>query len=134
MPLTRFQATLILLAIFFLGCGGKAQLKSVPVNGKVVGHEGKSVGPIIVIFWPEDSKNNRMKSAVCEADGSFHLECPPGNYKVTVSPVRSKGATAPPSPQGPEAAIPARYQSELTTTLNVKVPETRADDIILNLK
>jgi hypothetical protein len=124
---------IIFLPIFFLGCG-KPQLKPVPVRGKVVGREGKSVGAVTVIFWPEDTRKNQGAGAVCEADGSFYLECLPGNYKVTVSPIRPKGATQPPPPQGPNSAIPATYQNALTTTLNVQIPETGKDDVVLNLK
>ncbi len=134
MPVARFQLTLGLLTLFFLGCGGTAQPKLVPVRGKVVGREGKSVGPVTVIFWPEDTKKNQGAGAVCQVDGSFYLECLPGNYKVTVSPVRPKGATEPPPPQGPHSAIPAPYQNELTTTLSVRVSETGGDEIVLNLK
>jgi hypothetical protein len=127
------RAAFVLLAFFLTGCGGPRP-KSVPVHGKIVGPLGKSIGPAALIFWPEDSKNNRGASAVCDADGSFHLECLPGNYKATVSPIRPKGATAPPPPQTPDSTIPTRYQNELTTTLTVKVPDTGADSVILNLK
>lgn len=134
MPLARIHAAIILLTIFSLGCGGKVQPKPVPVRGKVVGIETKSLGKVTVIFWPEDTKTNRGGSAVCEADGSFYLQCLPGSYKVTISPIRPLGATAPPAPQTPESTIPTRYQNEMTTTLLVKVPETGRDDIVLNLK
>ena len=134
MLLPWIRAAFILLALFLPGCGGDPRPKSVSVHGKVVGPSGKSVGPATVIFWPENSKNNHGASAVCEADGSFHLQCVPGNYKATVSPIRPKGATEPPSPQGSESTIPTRYQNELTTTLKVKVPDTGDDSVILSLK
>jgi hypothetical protein len=134
MPLTRLHVAIILAIIFFLGCGGKVQPKPVPVRGKLVGIETKSVGKVTVIFWPEDTKTNRGGGAVCEADGSFFLECLPGSYKVTISSIRPLGATAPPVPQTPESAIPVRYQNELTTTLTVHVPEKGKEDIVLSLK
>jgi hypothetical protein len=134
MPRFRIQAPLIFLTIFTSGCGGKMQPSPVPVQGRVLGRDGKSIGPVIVIFWPEDSKNNRMATGTCEPDGSFRLKCVPGKYKVTISPIRQKGATSPPSPNDYDSGIPARIQSELTTTLNVTVRETGNDPIILNLK
>ncbi len=118
MLLPWIRAAFILLALFLPGCDAT----------------GKSVGPATVIFWPQDSKNNHGASAVCEADGSFHLQCTPGNYKATVSPIRPKGATTSPSPQGPESTIPIQYQNQLTTTLTVKVPDIGADNFVLNLK
>jgi hypothetical protein len=134
MLLPWIRAAFILLVLFLPGCRSDSRPKSVSVQGKVVSPSGKSVGPATVIFWPEDSKNNHGASAVCEADGSFHFQCIPGNYKATVSPIRPKGATTAPSPQGSESTIPTRYQNELTTTLTVKVPDTGADNVILNLK
>jgi hypothetical protein len=104
------------------------------VQGKVVGPKGKSVGPAVIMLWPENSKNNKAASAVCEADGSFSLQCLPGNYKLTVSPIRAKGATTAPLPHGSESAIPDFYQNELTTPLSLTVPETGVDGVTLNLK
>jgi hypothetical protein len=126
--------TFILVLILLAGCGGNPRPKSVWVHGKVVGPKGKSVGPAVVILWAENSKNNPGASSVCNADGSFSLQCFPGNYKTTVSPIRPRGGTATPPPHGPESAIPDKYQNELTTTLTLKVPEMGADNIILTLK
>jgi hypothetical protein len=134
MLLLWIRTAFIFLALLLTGCGGDPRPKSVSVQGKVVGPSGKSIGPATVIFWPEDSRNNHGASAVCGADGSFHLQCIPGNYKATVSPIRPKGATSAPPPQGSESMIPTRYQNQLTTTLTVKVPDTGADSIVLNLK
>jgi hypothetical protein len=134
MLLPWIRAAFIVVALFLPGCGSAPRPKSVSVYGKVVGPSGKSVGPATVTFWPEDSKNNQGAGAVCEADGSFHLQCIPGSYKATVSPIRPKGATTAPPPQGSESLIPTRYQNELTTTLTVKVPATGSDSVILNLK
>jgi hypothetical protein len=133
MSLRWIQGLLVLLAFFSLGCGSN-QPKPVPVHGMILGRNGQSIGPVIIIFWPHDSKNNRIASTTSEADGSFHLECPPGKYKVTVSPIRPKGATSPPSPQESGGTIPPRYQNEVTTTLNVTISESGEENIILNLK
>jgi hypothetical protein len=122
----------ILLTFLVAGCA--RQPKLAPVKGKVVDRAGKPIGAVTVIFWPEDSKSNRGAGAVCDADGSFFLECLPGNYKATISPIRPKGATTPPSPQGSESSIPTWYQNQLTTTLTVKVPEGGTDNIILQLQ
>jgi hypothetical protein len=118
--------------ILLAGCGA-SRPKAVWVHGKVIGPKGKSLGSAVIIFWPEDSKNNPAANAVCETDGSFSLQCLPGNYKATVTPVRPKAATAPPPPHGPESAIPDQYQNELKTPLTVKVPETGVDDVVLKL-
>jgi len=134
MSLAKLHLAWIFLTFFFLGCSGNPQPKAVPVHGKVMGRGGKSVGSITVIFWPDDTRKNQGAGALCEADGSFYLECLPGNYKVTISPVRPKGATEPPPPQGPNSVVPALYQNELTTTLRVRVPEAGTDDVFLNLK
>jgi hypothetical protein len=123
----------VIIVVLVAGCGRDLPIKSVTVRGKVVGRPGKSVGPAAVIFWPENSKKNPGGTAACETDGSFSLECLPGKYRVTVSPIRPKGATAPPPPQGSEARIPTKYQNALSTPLIVNVPETGADNIILNL-
>ena len=94
------RAAFVLLLLFLTGCGANPRPKPVSVQGKVVRPSGKSIGPAIVIFWPEDSKNNNGAGAVCEADGSFKVQCIPGSYKVTVSPIRPKGATTAPSTPG----------------------------------
>lgn len=124
----------ILGLVLLTGCGSGPRPKPVSVQGKVVGPKGKLVGPAVIMFWPENSKINKAASAVCEADGSFSLQCLPGNYKLTLSPVRPKGATAAPRSHGSDSAIPDFYQNQLTTPLTLNVPETGVDGITLNLK
>jgi len=133
MHLSWTRTCFALAMVFILGCGSGRHPKSVWVHGKVVGRNGKSIGQAVLILWPENSKINSGAGALCEDDGTFTVQCLPGNYKVTVSLVRPKGATAPP-PHQSESGIPDRYQNELTTTLTLKVPETGAENIVLNLK
>jgi hypothetical protein len=134
MRLTWTRASFALVVILLSGCGRNPDPKLVQVHGKVVGPKDKLIGPAVIILWPENSKKNSGASAVCEADGSFSLQCFPGNYKATVSPIRPKGGTPTHQSAGSAFVISALYQNELTTPFTLKVPETGADDIVLKLK
>jgi hypothetical protein len=134
MCFTWTRTSFLLIAVIFTGCGRNPDPKLVQVHGKVVGPKDKPIGQVVLILWPENSKKNSGASAVCEADGSFSLQCFPGNYKATVNPIRPKGGTPTHQSDGSAFMIPALYQNELTTTLTLKVPETGADSIVLKLK
>jgi len=134
MRLTWTRVPFVLGMVFIVGCGGNRGPKAVTVKGKVVGPTDKSVGPAVVILWPVNSTHNSGGNAVCDSDGSFSLQCLPGSYKATVTPIRPKGDTTAPRPHGPDSAIPSQFQNELTTTLTVIVPEEGADNVTLSLK
>jgi len=134
MCLTWTRASFALVVILLAGCSHNPDPKPVQVYGKVTGPKDKPIGLAVIIFWPENSKKNSGASAVCEADGSFSLQCFPGNYKATVSPIRAKGGTPTHQSDGSAFMIPALYQNELTTPFTLKVPDTGADNIVLKLK
>jgi hypothetical protein len=68
---------------FALGCGSKAELHS--AHGKVY-VDGKPADGAIVVLHPAKDIEAKQEhpSATVDADGSFHLEAPAGEYQVAV--------------------------------------------------
>jgi hypothetical protein len=127
-------------ALLGAGCG-----RSDPPPGQVSGRltlEGRDLAGVVITFWPEE-KAGRPCAAVTSRGGHFRLRCPPGRYKVTVTP--QAGDTA----QNPEAgplpmpgvkpaagapAIPAFYhQAKTTPFVDIDVPEGGTDAILLDV-
>src|SRR5262245_28935660 len=68
------------------GCSRPPPPALVPVEGKVV-RNGKPLATVVVRFWPEDEglqKQITVATATTAEDGRFHVETPPGRYKVTL--------------------------------------------------
>jgi hypothetical protein len=76
----------------------------------------------------------RIPSAACQADGTFSLDCPPGSYKVTVTPPKGLGRGALPPTSKSGAAIPEAYRDAVKTSLRAEVPAGGTDDLVLELK
>lgn len=133
------------------GCG-PAGPSLVPVKGKVT-LDGKPLAQKSLSFIPSGDSAGIQFGATTKADGTYELiasipggtkdelGAPAGNYKVTVNePAFSMSADVKVQGQSAEAdvavslpapgtdkpagqGIPAKYQSEATTTLTATVPE-----------
>jgi hypothetical protein len=123
----------LLVALCLPGCGQKAP-QQVPVKGKVIFADRKSLDGATIRFWPQDAKISQSPSASCSGDGTFSLDCPPGSYKVTVTPRPPVGKAAAPPPQAAAAGIPSKYRDSIQTPLRVTVTEEDAEEKVLKLQ
>ena len=112
------------------GCGTRGDNPGgqVPVNGKVVGPDGKGVGEASLRFYPIDV-GRAGGFAVSGADGTFIAKTSdtidgliPGKYKVTARPAKSGSATR----------VAAKYAEEDSTDLVVEV--TAGQGLTITLK
>jgi hypothetical protein len=129
---TVVSAIALFLTLSQFGCGKSAAPKVVTVRGKVICAQVKTLEGATVRFWPQDAKITLTPSAKCQPDGTFTMDCPAGNYKVTVAARPAVNAGVPP-PQGQGAAIPMRYQDSIQTPLQVTVVEGDAEEKVLKL-
>jgi hypothetical protein len=114
------------------GCGTKGDLAGgqVPVRGKVVGRDGKGVGPVALRFYPTQPG---LVNGTAETgpDGAFTAKTTPiveglvpGSYKVTVSSLPTKGSAP--------VQVPAKYGDASSTDLVVQVAS--GQDVTVELK
>ncbi len=116
------------------GCGSSTPFKLLPVNGKVTYDDGSLVkaeslrvefNPATVATGPVTTPGGTTQVNV--ADGTFAAVTTrrtgdglaPGRYKVVVVPFK-KGPKGGPTPT---TAVPAKYQKETTTPLEIDVSE-----------
>jgi hypothetical protein len=84
----RLVVGLLLLPLFFAGCGGGTSL--VKVAG-TVNVDGKPADGAVLLFHPESASTNSVSSAVADANGNFspvtegEPGIPAGTYRVTVN-------------------------------------------------
>jgi len=100
------------------------------VTGKVT-LAGAPLSAGTVLFMTD---GGQAASAAIAADGSYTLQCPPGSYKVAVTPPPAPDPLAGPAalPAGPPPRIPARYQDLGKSGLTVEVKAgTNKHDIAL---
>jgi hypothetical protein len=122
----------ILTLVALPGCASKPEAPAaVPVQG-MVSYQGKGVPGILVKFWPRDTELQQLVKPVETAsgpDGKFHLDCPPGIYKVTLvapplvggAPLQSGGVAGPPTPTQGQSPVPEDFADRTRTPLEVQV-------------
>lgn len=119
-PVCAGLGSLVLTMLVVAGCA-KSDGRSATVSGKVaLNGVPVSAGTILLI-----SDDGRASSAELQPDGSYHLRCFPGEFKVAVSP------PAPPDPMGggsgaaPQSAveIPAKYHDFGSSGLTTRVKD-----------
>jgi hypothetical protein len=88
----RGVAVALMLSGAVAGCS-KGPPPLVPVQGTVQNSDGTPVADRILMFAPLDDENrNSTPQAVVGKDGTFHLKCVPGRYRVTMTRIPSGGA------------------------------------------
>lgn len=144
---TLYVGVACLSAVLSLGCGdsgpaGPEQLATVPASGTVT-YRGTAIPDAEVSFQRMDGK--AVSVGKTGADGKFTLltygdkpGAPAGEYRVTVSvsAVReiSPGVLAPEPPGGFQSPIPVQYGNPTQSGLQVMIPETGNENIVLDLK
>jgi len=122
------------------GCsaGPTAALPKERVEGRVLA-QGQPVPFVLVTFYSHDPADATRYGGPANKDGAFRVECPPGNYKVTITPLPlgvagNPGAGALAGADGKGAKdLPAACRSRTTTPLAVDVPAGGKKDVTLNL-
>jgi hypothetical protein len=136
----RVPAILALTAAWALcGCSGRpAAPPAETVEGQVLA-QGRPVGFVLVTFHPQDEADGDRYDAATEKDGSFRMQCPKGNYKVTINPLPvgaggnpGAGGLAGADAKGPKE-IPPAYRNRADTRLAVEVPEGGMKGVVLSL-
>jgi hypothetical protein len=127
------------------GCGGKAGTKPpAAVKGRVLRNGEPLARSVVLTFYPleEESGIKGTASAVtAENDGSFSVECVPGTYKVTISPIPTgrgnpAGGNKTPAPGAPkplEGEFSGGYLSANSTPLQAVVPEGGTENLELQI-
>jgi hypothetical protein len=126
------------------GCAGKPPPPAkVHVEGRVV-RQGRPVAFVMVTFHPQDPGEGQGYQGAAGKDGAFSLECPPGSYTVTLSPLPvgrgnaadpgAGGVVGSPESRGPEG-IPRAHRSPSTTPLPLmKIPAGGKKDVVLDVR
>jgi hypothetical protein len=136
----RCRAALALTcAVGITGCGSGTPFDLVPAHGKVTYEDGSLIkaDSILLAFNPAAPATGPITAPggtarVNVSDGTFAAVTTrrtndgivPGVYKVVVVPFKKDGKGNP----KPTTAVPAKYQKESTTTLEVEV--SSADQLI----
>ena len=134
-----------LLFLAMPGCGKPKAPAPVHVKGQIIVGTKPAVG-IVITFYAQGPLQKLVQPAMAlsDIDGKFKLECPPGEYKVTASPINAMtGATAPgltgPIPAAPATGVQASnklndvFMRPNTTPLNVKVFDNGREDLMLTV-
>lgn len=123
---------LVVICVGFSGCGKK--VVTYPVKGTVV-YKKKPVTQVTLFFWPQEDEKGTAADRIATVpndEGEFTLQCPKGNYKVTIlSTEISPDATAP--AKGSYAQLLQFYSDIKSTPLKVNVPEKGVDNLVLEL-
>ncbi|WP_157369172.1 hypothetical protein [Zavarzinella formosa] len=126
--------TVALLAIGMMaaGCGsggGKSVFgKPVPVKGKVT-LSGHPLARGNVAFVPVVAGKGQESFGTLDSSGEFHTIIFPGKYRVAVEPTWIREEKKP-----GRTEIPAKYQRAATADLEVDVPDSGKEDIVITLK
>lgn len=141
--LPRF-AVLLAACALAAGCGKPKPPEPVTVEGKVVGIDGKPLTGLVLTFHPQEDVNkaSRPSAHLGQKDGSFRLDCIPGRYKATLTPVPRQFGAEPGSGPGPgpiglpklPEGLPRKYLSATDSDLTVDVPAEGARNLVLQLK
>ena len=110
----------LVLLLLALGCSGPKIPKTVPVSGRVT-MDGKPLVNALVMFSPEDSKNQRTQEAsgFTDENGSYSLKLningtpgvAPGRYVVHIGKMDLENAKG--------QVIPEAYNTNSTMTCDV---------------
>ena len=129
------QCGLVLLPmlVFCLGC--EAKQNTCEVTG-TVSYMGRPLNTGIVAFTPE--KGRPLDPVRIEQDGSYHIEAPPGNYRVAIVSMsapenQAAGKMADELSGAARALIPQHYSNPATSGLVVKIRdgEPQKKDLLL---
>jgi hypothetical protein len=109
------------------------------VEGQVQA-QGRPVPFVLVAFYPQDPGDANRYDGAADKDGSFSVQCPPGSYKVTITPLPvgvggnpGAGALAGAHAKGLKE-IPAPCRNRTDTPLKVDVPEGGKKGVTLRLQ
>jgi hypothetical protein len=129
-------AGLLCLVVGLAGCSKSKGNQ--PVEGSVVDSSDQPVTGVAVAFWPANGKN--PITAVVDQKGRFTLRCPPGEYKVTFTPLsdqsgpqRGFGPLPAADPSAKPPSIPQSYKDPGLTTETATVGASGADDLKFKL-
>jgi hypothetical protein len=116
------KAAAMLLLSFLLasGCAGSSDQPSAVVSGKV-SLAGAPLSAGTVLFMTDDGN---AASAEIGEGGAYSAKCPPGNYKVAVSPPAAPDplvASVASQPVAKSPPIPKRYHDLGSSGLSVDV-------------
>ncbi len=119
------RLVIVALSLFVLGCGGGEQARY-KVAGKVT-FQGQPVEQGEITF--ENPTAGQVNSSPLSAGGSYSLELPPGDFKVSVAPplIEMKGtADSPPDMVRNPAVknIPKKFWVQETSGLTAKVDKS----------
>jgi hypothetical protein len=110
------------LATLIAGCGPSDPLARYSVSGKVT-YQGKPVEEGTITF--EDPAAGQVNSAELGSGGSYSVELPAGDFKVSVSPplVETKAGPDTPGDLVPKkvANIPKKYWVQESAGISAKV-------------
>jgi hypothetical protein len=122
------------------GCSGKPTQAPPPletVEGRVTA-QGRALPFVMVTFNPDDPTNPERYDGAADKDGSFRLKCPPGRYRVTLSPLPTGSGGNPGAgalvPGGGGRDVPARYRNKDQTPLAEEVPQGGKRELTLDVK
>jgi len=120
------------------GCGKSLPEQPVQVRGKVLNADGTPLAERVIALHPQEASNkNNSPSGLVDKEGAFSLSCLRGRYKVTLRPIPHKGgggAGPGPKVKNQDSSPMAKYESPLSTPLEVTIPEGGKDDLLLKLE
>lgn len=123
----RLFAPVVLLSIFFAGCGGE-DLRQ--IKGTVT-HNGKPVADLYLTFMPEDPKTQPASSSTTDKNGKYELKIGsaggvvPGKYTVTCSdPAAMMGGK---SSDDPNYAIVCKKYAQGTSKYVIDVQKSNSN-------
>lgn len=117
-----------------VGCEGSSDSGVVPVTGTVK-YKGKPIEGALVLFIPVEGTIGTGGSGTTASGGAYTIMSnqgkeglPPGSYKVVISKTAMPDGSAPdpnvpPIESQAKETLPARYSSELSSTLTKAVSE-----------
>jgi len=111
------HCVLLCVIVLIAGCSGGDPVAS--VTGKVT-VDGEPVTEGMVLFLSEKGAGG---SGELQADGTYTLQCPPGQYKVAVAPPESTDPTPAPAKPPEEGDIPYQYQDVGSSGLTAELAE-----------
>ena len=117
----------LLVALLAIGCGPINKVPRYKVSGKVT-YQGQPVERGEITF--EDPTAGQVNSSSLGSGGSYALEVPAGDYRVSIAPplVETKGTADSPPDQVPDPSvknIPKRYWTQEKSGLSAQVAKDK---------